>query len=136
MLSSHEVCPICHREMKHAKYLNKECQALGGRRISFLESICNLVTDEEQEYPRHTFFQVTTLYGERLMEKIQFPFDSIEVEVNYHKSQSIITYLPKSDPYAPPVAQVDKIEMKRLLSLDYPKLDKVIQKAKTLALFL
>lgn len=136
MLSSHETCPVCQRELKHAKYINKKCAALDGKAISFVESVCNLVTDEEHEYPRHIFFQVTTLYKTCLMEKIQFPFDSFEVEVNYHRSNTIITYLPKPDPFAANARPLDKIEMKRLLDLDYPSLEKVIKKAKTLALFL
>lgn len=136
MLSSHEKCPICGEEMKHAKYLNKKCLALNDKIICYVESICNRVEDQEREYRRHLFFQVTTLYGELLMEKIQFPFDSIEIEVNYHKSQSIITYLPKPDPYRPNAVPVDKVEIPRLLVLDYPKLEKTINKAKTLVLFI
>jgi hypothetical protein len=135
MLSSYEKCPICQREMKHAKYLNKKCHALDDKVICFVESICNLVEDTEQEYRRHLFFQVTTLYGERLMEKVQYPFDALQIEVNYHKSQSVIYYLPKVDMSAQP-ASVDKIEVKSLLTLDYPKCDRIIKRAKNLAYFL
>src|SRR5271156_1631850 len=96
MSSSHEKCPVCGKDLLHSKRLNQLCIVLN-MKMSFVESVCNNVVEppaDEIEYPQHLFFQVTSLYGELLYEKINFPFKSFEIEVNYTKisKQSVITY--------------------------------------------
>jgi hypothetical protein len=137
MSCSHEKCPVCGKDLLHAKYLNQLCVVLS-QKTSFVESVCNQMADppDESVYPTHLFFQITSLYGALLYEKINFPYKSFEVEVNYTKiaKQSVITYF--SPPNVLKSVPPTKLEINRLLELDYPKLEKVIRKVKTLAPFL
>lgn len=137
MSCSHEKCPVCGKDLLHAKYLNQLCVVLS-QKTSFVESICNQVKElsDESEYPQHLFFQVTSLYGQLMYEKINFPSRNFEVEVNYIKvsKQSVITYFNVANSAS--TTPATKLEINRLLELDYPKLEKVIRKVKTLAPFL
>lgn len=137
MLSSHEQCPICGRNFIHGKYLNKYCPVVE-QIICYVESIYNHITQMTNiEYPVHTYFQVSSLYGEMLYQKVHFPFKDMEVEVNYTKKLNTITYFSKSDIHSTQISMPpDKIEIKRILELDFPHLTKILNKAKTLVLFL
>ena len=143
MLSSHEMCPVCKGELRHIKYINKACKIAGGKAMSFVESVCNNVGDlkSTSDIPIHQFFQVTSLYSERLFEKVEFPDQGRAVEVNYVLHESIMWYYPKpefniQDPNTKAWTPPEKIAFKRLLTLDYPKLEKTINKFNVLVPFL
>ena len=99
MSLSHDKCPICLRELQHSKYLNHPCHAAGGKNMSYVDSVCNNVKDFQKspDYPIHTFFQVTSLYGDCLQEAVLFPDTGIDVSVNYIKQVSTITYFARND---------------------------------------
>lgn len=146
MSSSHETCPICHRELVHAKYLNRPCKIAGGQAMSFLESTCNNVdfSKPSPDYPFHLFFQVSSLYETKLFESVSFPDINRLVSVNYVTMTSEITYYGPSDthfitsPHAPTTFTPPQIVTvkNKVLTLDYPKLEKIRDKIRILAPFL
>lgn len=149
MLSSHEKCPICGIELHHIKYLDKPCKIAGGKKLSYLESVCNKIIDFKDpnpDLPYHQYFQVTSLYGTILFESVQFTNIGRVVTVNHITMTSEIIYHPPGDrhsitnptPYVPgPTTLPQILEFKnRILSLDYPKLEKIREKINVLAPFL
>jgi hypothetical protein len=85
--------------------------------------------------PSHVFFQITSLYNELLVEKICFPRDNFEIDVNYVLTSTILTYFNSST--LSNYVENDKVVLKnRLVTLDYPDLIKARKKIKTLALFI
>ena len=135
MSSSHEKCPICYQEMQHSKYLNRSCKIAGGKKLSYLESVCNKVCDFDapQWYPYHQYFQVTSLYGTILFESVHFSDVGRMVSVNHITMISEIIYFPL--PSSPP-GPGHTLEFKRMLVLDYPKLEKIREKIDMLSPFL
>jgi hypothetical protein len=134
MLSAHETCPICNKPLLFAKYINKD-SGIMKKKFSWAEGICNKGIDNYQ----HVFFQISSLYGERLFEKISFAAKSCEIEVNYVDHYSQINYWPKvnqdihnASSSIPESVRIDN----KLVDLDYPLLEKATNKIKTLALFL
>lgn len=147
MLSSHERCPICQKDFVNAKYLAKPCAVINKTSLSYIESICNRSewTSSPSPIPEHSFFQITSLYGELLFQKILFAHLNAEVEVNYVLDESVITYFPKADIHCitqinlspSPFKMPEKVIVKRRrFDLDFPFLSKTINKIKTLAPFL
>lgn len=140
MSLSHDKCPICNRELQHSKYFNHPCMAAGGKNLSYLDSVCNNVKDFQKPpegYPIHTFFQVTSLYGDCLEEAVLFPDTGVDVSVNYIKQVSTITYFARYNYTDTAYKEPMKIVWEgRVLEFDYPKLEKLINKVRTLAPFL
>lgn len=142
MLSSHETCPICGKGLLHSKKLNQPCAVVDNKKMSFVESICNTNnTDINQEFPHHIFFQVTSLYGELLYQKIDLIKYNCEVDINYTSHSSQLKYLKPSrwneGTQTWQGGQIDVVPLENfLLDFDYPKLEKIIKKVKTLAPFL
>lgn len=144
MLSSHEICPICGKELLHSKKLNQSCAVVDHKKMSFVESICNTGSNDiEHGSPAHIFFQITSLYGCLLFQKIHLANHNFEVDINYTKHTSTITYLPRQNIFDQKTQtwitnfQPEKVPLEEvLLDLDYPKLEKIIKKVKTLAPFL
>lgn len=150
MLSSHEKCPICYQELRHSKRLNTPCKVAGGKKLSYLESVCNKIADfndPKPSLPYHQYFQVTSLYGTVLFESVHFTDIGRVVTVNHITMTSEIIYHPPVDrhcvtgpniPPAPgPPIQSQILEFKnRILDLDYPKLEKIREKINVLAPFL
>ncbi len=143
MLSSHEICPICIRPLLHSKKINVTCAVVDNKKMSFVESVCNTHNpDSKNDFPAHIFFQVTSLYGCMLYQKIHLTTYDCEVDINYTKHQSSITYLPKNKfdqktqtwltDNKPETIPLEEI----ILDLDYPKLENVIKRVKNLAPFL
>jgi len=146
MLPSHEVCPICNKKIHHIKCISKKCPILNIDSLSFIESICNnvdtTIIDKKIEHSIHLFFEITSLYGELLYMKVNFPYynSGVDVEVNYSLHKSTITYFNK------PIFDKNKFRINkfaeilvlenRLLELDFPTLEKTIKKIKTIAPFL
>lgn len=126
-------------ELHHIKYLNNPCQIAGGKKLSYLESVCNKIKDFDTPlagYPFHQYFQVTSLYGTILFESVTFTDIGRFVSVNHITMTSEIMYYPKPGFDAAP-AQLLKLEFKnRVLNLDYPKLEKIQEKIRVLAPFL
>lgn len=153
VLSSHEKCPICNKELQHSKYLNSSCKIAGGKKMSYLESVCNKIADFNEKnspYPYHQYFQVTSLYGTMLFESVQFTDIGRVVTINHITMTSEIIYHPSEDhhfipnptnpsvyisPSPPILPQI--LEFKnRIFTLDYPKLEKIREKINLLAPFL
>lgn len=135
MSSSHEKCPVCYIEMQHSKHLDKPCKIAGGKKLSYLESVCNRIRDFDapQNHPYHQYFQVTSLYGTVLFESIRFPDIGRMVSVNHITMKSEIIYFPS---VGSPPGPGQTLEFKRILELDYPKLEKIREKINVLAPFL
>ncbi len=145
MLSSPDKCPVCRGDFVNAKYLAKPCPLLSKNNFSFVESICNQVNflQTDTDYPYHAYFQITSLYGELLFQKIDLLMYTASIEVNYVLDQTVITYLPKADihcitlPNNNTPKQPEKITIQgKKVELDYPLLRKTINKIKTLAPFI
>lgn len=136
MIKAYETCPICHQAMIHSKRLNKSCPLIEKDKFSYVESVCNHTsTDKNNDMPSHVFFQITSLYNELLVEKICFPRDNFEIDVNYVLTSTILTYFNSST--LSNYVENDKVVLKnRLVTLDYPDLIKARKKIKTLALFI
>lgn len=153
MSSSHEKCPICFIEMQHIKHLNEPCKIAGGKKLSYLESVCNRIRDFDDPKPTlpyHQYFQVTSLYGTMLFESVQFTDIGRVVTINHITMTSEIIYHPSEDhhfipnptnpsvyisPSPPILPQI--LEFKnRIFALDYPKLEKIREKINLLAPFL
>lgn len=138
MIPAHEKCPICHCELRHSKYINKHCLVLN-KKISYVESVCNQpdVMSDNKSYPIHLFFQVCSLYGELLYQKVQLITHYFEADINYPLHKSSILIFGKPDIYATVAVPPDIINMdNRLLEFDFPQLEKLINKANTCKLFL
>jgi hypothetical protein len=138
MTPSHETCPICSGVLLNCKYLHHPCKIADNKRMSYIDSVCNDVYDVgRRNWLVHQFFQVTSLYGDCLFESITFVKHGILVEVNYIKVVSTITYSnsPKHSILFPQDA-MQKLEFARILELDYPKLENLLTKTKSLAPFL
>lgn len=89
----------------------------------------------------HLFFQLSSKEGELLVEKITFPQLGREIEINYALNKTVLIYWvqPRFDAQTKKWVHGEpaKVEIKdKLIPLDYPLLDKAVQKIKTLALFL
>lgn len=133
MLHSHEVCPICKKEFKNIKYLNKKCGIASGEVMSFLESIChNSTLDPKEDFP-HSFFQVSSLYGQILFQSIDFIDLGRRVEINYISNSSNILFWP--NPTSNGDLKTVHLENK-ILVFDFPYLEKIKEKTSTYALFL
>ena len=144
MLSSHEKCPVCGKEMRHIKYLNKKCGVLNNQAVSFVESVCSDVIfakdmKKVEDYPYHQFFQVTSLYGDLYFQKVQFPDKNQEININYYTKKSEMIWYGswKTDPVTgedvttePITASIDAI-----IELDYPFLERTIRRFKSLLIF-
>lgn len=140
MLSSHETCPICNREMIHSKKINVPCLVVDNKKMSFVESICNQ-TVIDNHVIEHVFFQITSLYGELLFTRVQLSNLALELTINYTKHNSEIKYLTKAhfdhktqtwSGGTPEAINFDNT----LLDLDFPDLSKTIKRAQMLAPFL
>jgi hypothetical protein len=137
MLPSYEACPICQTDLKHRPMLNKPCPLIEKDKLSFVESVCN----SKPENTHHLYFQLTSLYKEMMCEIITFPTRGFVVEVNYVLHCSRITFWNKAKyddtlgiwtEAIPDVVELDN----KLITLDYPSLDKMIRKVTNLASFL
>lgn len=137
MLYSHEKCPVCGIELHHIKYLDRPCKIAGGKKLSYLESVCNKIIDFKDpnpDLPYHQYFQVTSLYGTILFESVQFTDIGRMISVNHITMTSEIIYFP---PVGSAPGPGQTLEFKnQILDLDYPKLEKIRAKISTLALFL
>lgn len=134
MLASRDICPICNKKLLIAKFINKD-SGLFKKKFSWTETICNSGSDNYE----HVFLEVSSIYGERLFEKISFASKACEIEVNYVEHYSQINYWAKpqdgqqhSSSSLPEVLRIPN----KLVELDYPLLEKATNKIKTLALFL
>lgn len=134
MLASHEVCPICNQPLLIGKYINKD-SGIMKKKFSWAEGICNKGSDNYQ----HVFFQISSLYGERLFEKISFAEKHCEIEINYVSHSSQINYWSKpkeGETQSSSSLPESLLIPNKIVDLDYPLLEKAINKIKTLALFL
>lgn len=146
MLSSHEKCPVCLKDFHHAKYINKDCPIINQPKFSFVESICNRGIDFtiKTSYPPHTFFQLSSLYNEMLFQKVDFPDKNVWIEINYPLHQTVLVYTPKADIHCvtqpmvipTPVVQPEKLILNKLIDLDFPMLEKALNKIRVFAPFL
>ena len=123
MLPSHKCCPICNKTLVSSRLINKKCDLFDGKAFSYIFSSCSVDS-------KHYFMQYSSLYGEILFENIMPPNAKFIVAVNYVKSNSSISYLSSKR-----IESVTPIYLDRLLVLDYPSLDKIIDKANSLLLF-
>lgn len=139
MIPAHEICPICNEAIRHIKYINKTCHILDNKKMSFVESVCNQpdVMSDNKPYPIHLFFQVTSLYGELLYQKVQLITHNFEADVNYPLHKSSFLLMAKPDIYATTYTPPDIVKLdNRLLEFDFPNLEKLINKANTCKMFL
>ena len=137
MLPSHDMCPICNNPLKHIVGINKAAPIINKKELGYyVESTC-----ANRDNTFHIFYQFTSKEGELLVEKIQFPQEGMEIEVNYALNRTMMTFFskPKWD-YVNKKwdhGSAESIELKdRLVALDYPKLEKATKKIKSLAIFL
>lgn len=129
MLTSYENCPVCNKRLRFFKRINTKCPLLAGTsKMSFLEGICN----DPIGGIEHNFFQITSLYGEKLFEKIGILAINSEVEINYHLHKSVITYFSNKAISYPP----EKIEVSKLIELDYSSIDAIANRIKKFKIFL
>ncbi len=131
-MKTYEVCPVCKKDLIYSTYIRKPCVVLNEKNFSFVESICNHsdIADIGKNLPTHLYFQVASLYGDLLYEKVDFSGKSYSIIVNYVSHSTSLEYysLEKS---------TEKILLKnRLIIWDFPDLTKAHNKIKTLALFL
>ena len=133
MIKSHQICPVCQKQLINSTKLAQSCPLINKFRFSFIESICNHsnISDCGYHLPSHLFFQISDLYEERLLEKISFPEKYVEIEVNYILHLTTLNYFER-----PPSTEFKTIKLEnRLIELDYPDLKNVINKIKTIGLF-
>jgi hypothetical protein len=141
-MKSYENCPVCQRCLIHSKRICRKCTIARGQILSFVESVCNQCNNSDavlglskinHDLPNHIFFQVSSLYGNLLFEKVYFPPKCIEVEVNYVLSLSKLIYLPTNALSDRHFTEV--VLNGYLIKLDYPLLEKTQKRIKTLAAF-
>lgn len=136
MIKAHQTCPICNSEFVISKHVNERCVPLD-MKLSFIEYKCS--QSKPYVLPKHSFFQITSLYGELLFEKIYFPKNTIVIEdcdikINYVAHDTIFSYFSNKEYRR---TNSEKVHIKnRLVSMDYPHLTKAINKLKSLAMLL
>lgn len=125
MSFSPEYCPICqYRLIQVVETAAKPCKRLDGLVISYVQSGCLKTPDS------HTYYQISSLYGHLYLEEIYFKDTNRSISVNYTKSKTTITYCTNGQ------ISEEKIEIPRILTLDYPKLEKIQEKMNILTPFL
>lgn len=120
-----QTCPICQQDFSRIKYINTYCTAID-KKISFIESICNNFSPKSLN--NHCYLQIEDLYGLKLYERIDF-YQNFEIEVNYIKLQSNIFYHKYN-------TISEKIPFNKVIELDFPHLNNVLSKIKTLRVLL
>lgn len=127
----HNHCPVCGNIFCHsAKYLQTKCYVLNNKKLSFVEYICDGIRDT---FTQHVFFQIISLYDDLYYECVSLPENNIEVAVDYVNNITFLIYLRNKTP----ANRSETMELKNtIIELDYPKLEKVIQKVNTYKPFL
>lgn len=136
MRKPHSQCPICFNNLNQEKCINAyypQLMALGssGGKLSFIKATCSTTSQRFNfvEPPfLHYYIQISSLYGELLLENILFVEDHYEIDINYIKSKTIIQYNG--------INSTDNIKLNKIIELDYPNLNYVKQKINSLALFM
>lgn len=125
MLPSHKQCPICNLNLCVNAYVNEHCLQLD-KKISYIKGTCNSLTHKE-----YSFSQVTSLYNELFYEQITVKNNDIIISNNYINRKTIISYSSKNS------GALESLEYnQKMIEFDYPKMEKIIRKAKILALLL
>lgn len=145
MSSSPKQCPVCDSAMTEERYINesldKHFRFVDKDKTSFFYYRCNLpdVKSDNKPYPIHTYSLYTTLYDGTLYEGIYLYDIHISVRIFYALYKTEIVYYNTKYNTEPGIPDTDP-EMitldNRLLEPDYPKLEKLINKVKSLAPFL
>jgi hypothetical protein len=111
-------------------------------KTSFIYSYCNLpdIIANNRDYPLHTFSEYSSLYGHPLYQGIFFSKFNFTVRCFYVLYKTEIEYYSGSVAYNNTIDYHERSEIlelnNRILEPDYPKLEKLIKKAKSLAPFL
>lgn len=142
---SPKLCPICQTEMRAQRYINEPLdnhfRFVDKDKTSFIYYKCNLpdVKSDNKPYPIHTYSLYTTLYDGDLYQGIYLYDINASIRIFHALYKTEIVYYSAEISSVPggPATDPDVIVLdNRLLTPDYPKLDKLIEKAKSLAPFL
>lgn len=145
MSSSPKLCPICSTEMIVQRHINEPLdnhfRFVDKDKTSFNYYKCNLpdIISDNKPYPIHTYSLYTTLYDGILYQGIYLYKINIAIKIFHALYRTEISYFTNKDIdnvgyYA---EESDLIVLdNRLLEPDYPKMEKLISKAKSLAPFL
>jgi hypothetical protein len=130
MLCSYNLCPVCGKNLIHYKRLNKK-HDLSDSKLSYVESICNYGGDDPNT--THIFRQLTSLYGELLGEQLNIPLHYFEIKNNYIKSNTEVKLFKKTDAID---GTPDNITFKKVIKINYHNMDKIINRIRTMNVFL
>lgn len=146
MSSSPKLCPICNSEMKAERYINESLshhfRFVDKDKTSFIYYYCSRpdIKSDNKPYPIHTYSLYTTLYDGNLYEGIYFLIPRIAVRMFHALYKTEIEYFSHNTLSSVFVGVIENSETitldNRLLLPDYPKLEKLLDKAKSLAPFL
>lgn len=131
MRTPHKICPICSNNLQQDKFINALYPSLVDGKLSFIKYKCttkNQVLGYVDVPFLHYFTQISSLYGELLLENIEFVENNNGININYIRSQTDINYKG--------ISNIDYIKLNKIIQLDYPKLENVQQKINSLALFM
>lgn len=146
MSYSPKLCPICNDEMRSDRYINeplsKHFYFVNKDKTSFIFYHCRRpdIKADNKPYPIHTYSLYTTLYDGILYEGIYLIESNICVRIFNALYKTEIEYFSSLLEGKDPTAYIEESQIitldNRLLSPDYPKLEKLLGKAKSLAPFL
>lgn len=146
MSSSPKLCPICNHEMVAHRFINESLSNhfyfVDKDKTSFIYYNCTLpdIVSDNRPYPIHTYSLYTTLYDGNYYQGVYLLEHNIAVRVFHALYKTEIEYFSVSTEGRAPGNYLEDTTIitldNRLLKFDFPKLEKVIKKAKSLAPFL